>query len=147
MPSVVALRGHRMVTRGLRETGQGEDDLLGTLPGEDGKTTFAQSLGDGFRVISSDEIRKRLRGCSTDAERGARVWETFEALKCKALKEGHDVILDACHISQRARWHSLQGPNGSHKKVCIVFDLPFRIVRARCLREKRLPGERIAALG
>jgi hypothetical protein len=54
------------------------------------------------------------------------------------LEAGRNVILDACHISGLARWHALQGPNQQHRKICVVFDLPFRTIRKRCLREKRV---------
>jgi predicted kinase len=63
----------------------------------------------------------------------------FDFLKRKALEEGRDVVLDACHMSKRARWHAVEGPSGHHRKICIVFDLPCQVIRARCLRAKRLP--------
>ena len=49
------------------------------------------------------------------------------------------MVLDACHLSRRARWHSLQGPNDGHRKVCTVFDLPLGAILARCRRTGRLP--------
>lgn len=107
-------------------------------PSHSGKTTFTRRLRGHFQIISSDEIRERLAGHLTPAEREEKVWKTFDSLKCAALKLGQNVILDACHMSRRARWHSLQGPNARHRKICIVFDLPFRAIRARCLKATRL---------
>ena len=49
------------------------------------------------------------------------------------------MVLDACHMSERARWHALQGPNAGHRRICIVFDVPLGTVRARCTRRGRLP--------
>lgn len=106
-----------------------------------GKTTFARRLserGENFTIVSPDEIRERLCVSFGDAKHEAKVWDIYESMKCKALKEGRNVVLDACHMSKQARWHSLQGPNGQHKKICVVFDLPLQSIRARCLKEKRV---------
>ena len=108
-------------------------------PSHAGKTTFNQKLGDNFTVISPDEIRKRLSIRFGDSKHESKVWDIYESMKCKALKEERNVILDACHISKRARRHSLQGPNGHHRKICVVFDLPFRATRERYRKEKRVP--------
>lgn len=107
-------------------------------PSHVGKTTFAQRLGKHFKIISSEEIRKELVDCFERAEAEAKVWNVFEAMKCQALKERDNVILDACHMSKRARWHAMQGPNGHHRKICVVFDLPLRTIRDRCLKAKRV---------
>ncbi|NVL91285.1 MAG: ATP-binding protein [Desulfobacterales bacterium] len=107
-------------------------------PSHVGKTTFARRLGGNFTVISSDEIRKRLSISFGDPEHEDKVWGIYESVKRKALKEGHNVVLDACHISKRARWHSLQGPNAHHRKICVVFDSPLRTIQQRCLKEKRM---------
>jgi predicted kinase len=109
------------------------------VPSHAGKTTFTRRLGRRFTVVSSEEIRKELVGCFEPAECEAKVWEVFEAMKKQALKQGNDIVLDACHMSKKARRHSLEGSNNSHRKVCVVFDLPLRAVRKRCLRERRLP--------
>jgi predicted kinase len=89
-------------------------------------------------VVSSDRIRERLTGRCPRSRREARTWEAFERQKRRALRKGRDVVLDACHLSRRARWHSVQGPNGGHRKVCTVFDLPLEAVLARCRRTGRL---------
>ena len=115
-------------------------------PSYAGKTTFAQQLSKNFTIISTDEIRKRL-GCGFDGSRyETKVWDVFESMKCQALKEDRNVILDACHISRQARWHSLQGPNESHRKICVVFDLPFKIIRERYLNEKRISLEELVRM-
>ena len=112
-------------------------------PSHAGKTTFAQRLRDGFTIISPDGIREHLSVSFRNSKREAEAWDIYETVKCKALKEGYNVILDACHISKRARWHSLQGPNAQHRKICVVFDLPFRTIRERCLKEKRVSLEEV----
>jgi predicted kinase len=127
----------------LSARGVGRAPLLLVLcgPSHAGKTTFANRLcmsGRRFTVISPDNIRQRLRLRFGDPEHESRVWNTYESMKCKALSKGRNVILDACHISKRARWHGLQGPNSGYRKICVVFDLPLRTVRERCIKEKRV---------
>ncbi len=108
-------------------------------PSHSGKSTLASKLRGRFCVISSDETRKRLTGCRVPRGREKEVWKAFDLLKREALRQGRDVVLDACHMSKRARWHALQGPSSHHRKICIVFRLPWQVIGARCLRTKRLP--------
>jgi len=131
------------VSKLIRLQATGGSPLLVVLsgPSHAGKSTFAQRLGENFTTISSDEIRRQLNVSFDGREHEAGMWKLFESRKCKALKEGRDVILDACHISRQARWHSLQGSNGHHRKICVVFDLPLRAIRARCIKVKRLSLE------
>lgn len=120
---------------------RGERPRLTVLcgPSHTGKTTFARRLRGAFTIVSSDEMRRHLTGRSRVHRREARVWKVFESKKRRALRKGHDVVLDACHISERARWHALQGPNARHRKICVVFDLPWRVIRQRCLEERKMP--------
>ncbi len=133
----------RPVEDGCSRSIHGERPMLIVLcgPSHTGKSAFARKLRRNFTIISSDEIRKRLSVSFNGAELKEKVWDTFESAKCKALKEERNVILDACHISKRARWHSLQGPNAHHRKICVVFDLPLRTIQQRCLKEKRMSLE------
>lgn len=110
-------------------------------PSHAGKTTFANRLSKSdinFAIISPDQIRKRLSVSFQDSRYESRVWDIYESMKRKALEKGCNVVLDACHISKRARWHALQGPNDHHKKICVVFDLSWQTIRERCLKGKRL---------
>lgn len=107
-------------------------------PSHAGKSTFARRLGENFTTISSYEIRKQLHTSFEGPKNETRVWEIFESTKCKALKEGRNIVLDACHISEKSRWHALQGLNWHHRKICIVFDLPWQAIRDRCIKAKRL---------
>jgi predicted kinase len=108
-------------------------------PSHAGKTTFARKLGGKFTIISSEEIRKRLSGSFKRRRDENKVWGIFESRKSKALKQGQNIVLDACHISGQARRHSLEGPNAKHRKICVVFDLPLQTIRARWTKERRLP--------
>jgi len=112
-------------------------------PSHAGKTTFARKLRKNFTIINTDEIRKRSSVSFGDSRRETKVWDTYKSMKRKALEKGHNVVLDACHISKRARWHSVQGPNSHRRKICIVFDLPLQTIRQRCIREKRMSLEEV----
>jgi len=111
-------------------------------PSHAGKSTLAKEIseiGENFQIISPDQIRKQLSVSFGVPEYEAKVWNIYESMKRKALENGHNVILDACHMSEQARWHSLQGENSNFRKISIVFDLPLWTIRERCIREKRLP--------
>ena len=107
-------------------------------PSHSGKSSFVRRYCKGFTVISSEAMRRELTGGSAWSAEEGKVWETFELRKREALRKGSNVVLDACHMSERARWHALQGPNRRHRKVCIVFDLPLETLRRRCRRDGRL---------
>ena len=111
-------------------------------PSHTGKTTFAQRIsevGDNFVIVSPDKIRKQLSIGFQDSRHESKVWDIYESMKRKALEKGCNVVLDACHITEKARWHALQGPNQHHRKICVVFDLPLRTVMERRDKEKRVP--------
>ena len=66
-------------------------------PSHSGKSVLAGQLCQHFQIVSSDEVRKRLTGSSAPCKREEKVWRAFDSLKCKALKQGQNLILDACH--------------------------------------------------
>ena len=107
-------------------------------PSHAGKSTFAARHCRGFAVVSSDRIRRGLGTRFGDARAEPQVWEAFDRLKREALTAGRSVVLDACHLSPEARWHSVQGPNRRHRKGFVLFDVPLATVLARCRRTGRL---------
>lgn len=106
-------------------------------PSHSGKSTFAGALRGQFVVVNSDTVRQRTTGAPAPSQNEEAVWRTFEYLKRQALGVGRNVVLDACHLSRQARWHSLQGARGWWK-VCVLFDVPWGVIRARCRRTGRL---------
>jgi len=107
-------------------------------PSHAGKSTFAWQHLKGYRIVSTDGLRKRLGTAFVRSRPEPEVWKAFEAGKRRALWEGVSVVLDACHMSERARGHALEGPNARHRKVCIVFDVPLKTVLARCRKTGRV---------
>ena len=112
-------------------------------PSHVGKTSFATECCGGLTIVSSDAIREQHGTTFARAKREDKVWQSFESQKRRALRHGRDVVLDACYMSARARWHALQGPTARHRKICIVFDLPWEAVRRRCQADGRLPVEEV----
>jgi predicted kinase len=112
-------------------------------PSHAGKSTFAARHCKGFEVVNSDRIREGLTGRCPRSRRESRTWEAFERQKREVLTAGRNVVLDACHLSVRARWHSVQGPNDRHWKVCTVFEPQLGVVLARCRRTGRLPPDEV----
>ena len=93
--------------------------------------------------MSSDAIREQMGKGFTGRDCEPGVWEVFEAEKRTALEAGRNVILDACHMSEAARWHALQGPSTRHRKICVVFDVPVETIRQRCVKTGRMPLEEV----
>jgi protein phosphatase len=125
--------------RGARCRSSGQPVLIVLCgPSHSGKSTFARRLCRGCTVISSDRIRKERGAVFGRCQEERVVWEAFESEKGKALREGRNVVLDACHLSRNARRHALQGPNARHRKVCVVFDVPLSAIRKRCVQARRL---------
>jgi len=119
----------RLVEDGCSRSIHRERPMLVVLcgPSHAGKTMFTQKLGDNFTVISPDEIRKRLSIRFGDSKHEARVWDIYESMKCKALKEGRNVIMDACHISKRAsgtRCKALMPGTGKYASYSICLCEP-----------------------
>jgi predicted kinase len=108
-------------------------------PSHSGKSTFANRFFGDCVIISSDKIREQFDTKFGVNRRETEVWKAFEARKRKAARDGYDIVLDACHMSDKAREHAIEGISRRYRKRCFVFDLPLRIVWARCLKAERLP--------
>jgi len=127
--------------RGARCRSSGQPVLVVLCgPSHSGKSTFARRFCKGFRIVSSDRIRKERGTVFGRCQEERVIWDAFESEKRKALREGRSVVLDACHMSRKARRHALQGPNARHRKVCVVFDVPLSAIRKRCVQARRLSG-------
>ena len=81
--------------------------LMVGVPGS-GKSFFAKHVLMNHpwyhRVyISSDDIREELCGNAGDQSQNWKVFEIFYERAYEALKNGHDVILDATHLTKKNR--------------------------------------------
>lgn len=111
-------------------------------PSHSGKSTFAKKML-GFTVISSSAIRKAVTGSYRRGRQEASVWKKLAKRKRDALRSGKNIILDACHLSERARKHSVEGVDESYWKACIVFDCSFKVIKERYLKAKRMNLARV----
>ena len=115
-------------------------------PSHSGKSTIARQLmdiGKSFKVVSSDIIREQLLISFQYGKDEDKVLSAYESMKHRLLMTGSNIILDACCITERARWSALQGYSGNHKKICIVFDLPWQTIKARYSEEKLVSFEEV----
>ncbi len=120
--------------------------LMGT-----GKTTLAQALHreTGWKIISSDVLRKRLLGLKPTSRRpeafGQGIYapdlsvKTYEAMRTEAeqaLSHGHSVLLDGSYKRREEREAVLEMARDRGAEVCFVeCTAPLSIIRDRL--EKR----------
>ena len=72
--------------------------LIG-LPGSGKSTLIGKEFsGDGYKVISTDEIRKELSGDVSDQGLNIKVWELALQRSQNLLDLGYVVVLDACNV-------------------------------------------------
>ena len=101
-------------------------------PSNCGKSTYIRSLPFKYTVINSDTIRLKCNGSTKLGSNEATIWSIFHKHKMLALKRGENIILDACHISHEARWHSLNLVPKRYKKICVIFNVKLKTVKSRC---------------
>jgi len=115
-------------------------------PSHAGKSTFANALFGSFNIVSSERIRQRL-GVNFDHSRPEpAVWKAFGKQKAAALRARLNVVLDACHLSPRARWHSVQGVAKRYEKAFVLFNPRLEQVLARSSSTGRLPPAEVERL-
>jgi len=144
-------RRHRMAWASVRDDSELVDVMTRASPkpklvvlcgpSHAGKSSFAGKLADTFAVVSSETIRQRL-GLTFDRSRTEHnVWRVFNEEKARALAQRRSLVLDACHMSAEARWHAVQGKNGSYEKLLVLFDVPLELVLACSAVTGRLPQQ------
>lgn len=78
------------------------------VPGA-GKTFFAKTVlaNNPFHhrvYISSDDIREEICADAADQSKNAEVFDIFYRRARTAIENGYDVVLDATHLTKKARW-------------------------------------------
>ncbi|MBI5585793.1 MAG: AAA family ATPase, partial [Deltaproteobacteria bacterium] len=122
--------------------------LMGT-----GKTTLAQALHreTGWKIISSDVVRKRLLGLAPTARRwegfGQGIYspevsqQTYQAMREEArqnLKPGHPVILDGSYKSREEREDLLDLARDLGAEITFVeCTAPASLIRQRLEQRRR----------
>ena len=119
------------------------------IPGS-GKTTYAKNLKSYFEFerknenyhidyVSRDEIRfSLLKDGEPYFSRENEVYRIFTHMIKKGLKEGHDVIADATHITWGSRHKLIRSIHGidNVKIVAIVMNPPYAVCEARNMKRE-----------
>ena len=112
--------------------------MLAGIPGS-GKSYFAEEMGkSGYVVCSSDEIRKRLYRDINDQEHNNEVFRVLHEEIINHLKNGENVIYDACNInSKRRRSFMKMISDIDCRKECFIITVPYDIAIERNANRKR----------
>lgn len=104
-----------------------------------GKSTYAKELEEkGYRIHSSDEIRKELTGDENTQVVNEKVFQVLHKRIKSDLEQGISCVYDATNISMKRRIAFLKEIKkyDSHKK-CVLFMIPIEICKERNQNRKR----------
>ncbi len=119
--------------------------MLAGLPGC-GKTTLTEKLKrESDRetiVISSDKIREEFYGSEDVQGDSQEVFAEMSRRTVAALKEGKDVVYDACNINSKRRKAFLSTlTKFSCEKICVICATPYQECQKRNSQRKRVVPE------
>lgn len=116
--------------------------MLCGLPGS-GKSTLAQSLIDDNTVwLSSDKIREEFYGSEDEQGEANVIFDEMKKRTIQALKDGKNVIYDACNINAKKRIALLKELRKiSCIKKCIICATPYENCIDRDLNRERVVKE------
>lgn len=98
------------------------------LPGS-GKSEYASHLGYGYVICSSDEMRKKMFGDINDQEHNDEVFKALHEEIRNFLRNGYNVIYDACNINSKRRQHFINSLDGIDcTKEAHIIALPYDMV-------------------
>jgi predicted kinase len=107
-----------------------------------GKSTYAYKLAQENNAIifSSDDLREELYGDVNDQEHNHELFVELHRRIKKALKEGHNVIYDACNLSSKRRIAFLQElKHIPCWKECIIMATPYQ----QCLHNNKARSRKV----
>lgn len=113
------------------------------LPGS-GKSTYANKLKEkGYKVFSSDSIRKELYGDESIQGDGNKVFNILHKRISENLKNNVNCIYDSTGISSKRRMSFLNSiSNIKCTKICILFATPYEICLERnSKRDRKVPED------
>lgn len=114
--------------------------ILSGIPGS-GKTTIALGLKailSKVKVVSSDDIRKKITGKASDGSHEKLVWETYEKEIIKASSKFDIVVADSTALTNelRMKWYNAFRTYFKHIEL-IYLDIPFEICWHRNMNRTR----------
>ena len=118
--------------------------LLCGIPGC-GKTYFGKIVeeNEGFRLVSSDDIRETLWGDASDQRNPKRVFSEMAARTLDALSEGYNVIYDATNIKRKDRLsilNKVKELNPTIETYCLIFNIPVE----KCLERNHARQRKVS---
>ena len=110
--------------------------MLVGIPGS-GKTTYSKDLSKEYQaeVISTDKVRQTYVGIAE-----SEVFPTVYKLCAEELKKGHNVILDATHITPKVRkrtFDALDQFDVEYEKIAVYVDTPVE----ECIRRVEIRNQ------
>ena len=114
--------------------------MLVGLPGS-GKSTFAKNLG--YKIFSSDELRKELWGDESIQGNNTELFTELHRRIKEALKNGEDCVYDATNINAKRRTAFLNEIKKIKcEKICAVIITDFDLCLERnSQRDRKVPYE------
>lgn len=120
--------------------------MLAGLPGA-GKSYFANKMMAESSLemvwLSSDKIREEMYGSEDVQGDSSKVFEEMRRRTEQALKEGKNVIYDACNINSKRRIALLKVlKRFSCEKICVICATPYEeCLKRNSLRERVVPED------
>lgn len=109
-----------------------------------GKTYFAKNylVQDGCTYISSDDIRAEICDDVQDQSKNYEVFEIFYARARQAVENGKDVVLDATHLTRKARRRSCKRFKGLRCRfIAVQLTTPVKeAMRRNKSRDRVVPN-------
>ena len=114
-----------------------------------GKSSWAENMSStGVKHHSSDSIREELFNNVAEQTKNNVVFETLHKRIIQDLKDGNDVVFDACNISAKRRMAFLKTINHLNvNKIAILFATPYeQVLINNSTRERVVPEEVITKM-
>ena len=123
--------------------------MITGLPGS-GKSTKAQDLSKMYNAVihSSDKIREELFGTADVQDGNDLVFQTLHKRVKSDLRDGKNVIYDACNINYKRRMAFLREIQKINcEKIAILMATPYKdCLENNLKRERKVPEEAIVRM-
>jgi predicted kinase len=117
-------------------------------PPMSGKSTWIKQHGQGYTVLSRDEIILQMAKTTNYSEAWAKVDQDkvnaeYERTKKSVIKTNKQIIFDLTHMTAKGRNRSLQGLPKDMKRTCVVFLTSLETLNSRNLKRTKEENKHI----